>query len=715
MRDDTMTTTQGNATRPAASGLGAGTRVCAIFLAGVSAALLPLAAVRASDTVAAAVTPINERLGLRASTPFALVVAPDGGVATAGYRFDVPIDGVTRSLVLAPFSNRAPDFSVEAQVADGSYQRVDVGPPKTLRGTVSGLEGSSAAGVLGEDGLRALILMPDDTRLWIQPAPELAVAGGADHVLYRGDDVLPTGATCGTKVTEPFAADDTGAIAGTIAGSGTISIAELAADADFDYFTNYGDAALVGDEIESIVNLINIQYERDVQIRHVITRIIVRTSEPNVYSRTCSGGSNDGGYCSGNDDCPDGVCPSDVNADTLLRLFRTQWDTEHTQIHRDVAQLFTGKHMMGSAIGVAWMPSDGVTTICGMEASSNHGYSVVTANCAGCDTMATRTDLSAHELGHNWGAAHCDCPTWTMNPYITEANRFHPIYSIPSIVAYRDTRTCLDQGDELLRLILSVERTSLSEGDTLQLTAEADFLLGPNQDVTADTVWTVQPPEAGTVDGSGVFTPGNVNGSLCVTVSATYTANGIEKSSRTSFTLFDAELPLAVTSADPPYAAIDARQPTDPNGLNPVGWDRVTITLNGDICTPSVFDFDVTSTGAIQPAPQVLTVSAISPSTYTLRLTDSIEPGAWTDITHIDTGATTRVGYLPADVNGDGTAGAADILDLIDALNNVGPQRQIWSMDIDRSGVAGAPDILALIDLLNGAGGFDPWNNVTLP
>ena len=51
-------------------------------------------------------------------------------------------------------------------------------------------------------------------------------------------------------------------------------------------------------------------------------------------------------------------------------------------------------------------------------------------------------DLSAHELGHLWGAFHCDCPGWTMNPSITCANRFIQ-GSIDAIVAHRDSRQCL--------------------------------------------------------------------------------------------------------------------------------------------------------------------------------------------------------------------------------------------------------------------------------
>ena len=43
------------------------------------------------------------------------------------------------------------------------------------------------------------------------------------------------------------------------------------------------------------------------------------------------------------------------------------------------------------------------------------------------------TDLSAHELGHNWNAPHFTC-----------ANSFHPSLTQPIIEAFRSSRTCLN-------------------------------------------------------------------------------------------------------------------------------------------------------------------------------------------------------------------------------------------------------------------------------
>ncbi len=102
-------------------------------------------------------------------------------------------------------------------------------------------------------------------------------------------------------------------------------------------------------------------------------------------------------------------------------------------------------------------------------------------------------------------------------------------------------------------------------------------------------------------------------------------------------------------------------------------------------------------------------------NTATLKFDMRIPLGHWTIITHNASGFAARIGALPADVSGDRTSGPVDILDLIDFLNEAGPDLEIWQTDIDRSGEANPADILTEIDLFNGAGCFDEWNGATLP
>lgn len=164
-----------------------------------------------------------------------------------------------------------------------------------------------------------------------------------------------------------------------------------------------------------------------------------------------------------------------------------------------------------------------------------------------------------------------------------------------------------------------------------------------------------------------------------------------------------------IVSAFPPNDAIDARQTNtlaDPG--TPQGMTSIDLTLGAGCDGVVVDDFVVTEDGG-----DGTPVNAASWDGATLTFDAAIEPGAWTVVT---LGATsTRVGYLPADVNNDGTAAAGDVLALIDFLNG-NTSLELYQTDIDRSGVAGASDVLRAIDLLNGVDGvWDSWNLQSLP
>jgi hypothetical protein len=79
-----------------------------------------------------------------------------------------------------------------------------------------------------------------------------------------------------------------------------------------------------------------------VGITHKITTIIVRTSASQPYTST--------------------------DPNTLLDQFRVQWTTNHGNVTRDIAHLFTGKELDGSVIGIAWL---------GVVCNSSYGYGLV--------------------------------------------------------------------------------------------------------------------------------------------------------------------------------------------------------------------------------------------------------------------------------------------------------------------------------------------------
>ena len=268
-------------------------------------------------------------------------------------------------------------------MADGSLVEVEPEPVRTLRGTVVGLEGSAVAASLEADGLHARIFLSEDEQYWLEPVASRVPRAGPNHyVIYDNDDIIAPQKTCGLDALEIAPGDRgaSGTVRHTRAGAcGTgLCISELAVDADFEYYQDYNSSVPdVTSRIDSVINAVNVQYERDVDITHVITTIIIRTAEPDPYTHT--------------------------DATQLLFQFRSHWLANHGNVQRDTVQLFTGRSLAGSTIGIAWLDA-----IC-----TDLGFSVVQSDYNG--NFGCTTDLTAHELGHNWGADHCSCSTYTMN------------------------------------------------------------------------------------------------------------------------------------------------------------------------------------------------------------------------------------------------------------------------------------------------------------
>ncbi len=161
---------------------------------------------------------------------------------------------------------------------------------------------------------------------------------------------------------------------------------------------------------------------------------------------------------------------------------------------------------------------------------------------------------------------------------------------------------------------------------------------------------------------------------------------------------------------------IDARQPHPVD--DPTGWQGIdVIVVAGPPQIPPAC-WTLCETDELGVIPNNILQVIEDNGTYTLRLERIITPGAVTSLSYDRTPFATLIAH-PGNVNGDSTAGAVDILALIDCLNDVDPARNCpWgdaSQDIDRSGAFAPADILGLIDLLNGAGAYDAWLGTSLP
>ena len=199
-------------------------------------------------------------------------------------------------VALTPRSVLTRDFRLLEDVGLGLQRQVAYEAPATFRGEVSGAQTGSAAITWLEDGAWGRIQLDDGVSWWIQPAVDM-VPGVDDarlHVLYRGDDVIEIGARCGTDDL-PHAGHVGGfsskpadpPTSNASAGSDPPFIAELACDADFEYYQDYGSSSTsVMNRITSVINTMNLQYESEVGIEHQITTILVRTTSNDPYTST---------------------------------------------------------------------------------------------------------------------------------------------------------------------------------------------------------------------------------------------------------------------------------------------------------------------------------------------------------------------------------------------------------------------------------------------
>ncbi len=328
------------------------------------------------------------------------------------------VDRKAVRLNLTPNSIRDPIYALREQLADGSWRIVDPGPETTYTGTIASERDGYAAGSWTDEGFLGCVSFSDGEKQWVQPLADfLPGADPALHVVYRGVDTLCEG-FCGMP-DAPVAAQPEGTAAPRGGCGGSVCVAQLACDADFEYYTARGSSShATQDRIIAIINVMNHQYVRDVQITHVITTVLVRTAEPDPYTSNIS--------------------------DTLVCQVVTEWTNNQGAIVRDVAKLFTGRDISGSVIGQATnfaqiCDNDGFCT----SGLDNGAYCYSQSDFSA--TFACQTDLAAHEIGHLWGAHHCSCPNSTMNPSITCTNTFNNSGGLTpgEIDAHADSIACL--------------------------------------------------------------------------------------------------------------------------------------------------------------------------------------------------------------------------------------------------------------------------------
>lgn len=335
----------------------------------------------------------------------------------ASFRVPLVLGGTPATLDLTRHSLRASNFRVRVDAGGGRLRDVPAPAVSTYRGQVVGQPESVVAASLVNGAMTATVRLQDGDMWHVQARRAMdPSARPAEHLVYTSDDLLPLDLSCGTiddggdRIAPIFRAARS---AGAASAAETVHLTEIAFDADFEFYErNNSSATDTVLDIEAVMNAVDAIYRSSFMIGHEITEVIVRTVEPDPYDAT--------------------------DPYTLLDQFRGHWNAAHADLPRDVAHLMTGKNLDGSIIGLAW-----VAEVCG-----DRGYGLSQSRFSA--NFARRTALTAHELGHNWSARHCngdaDCAimcsfiagcTGTLDAFGASASA--------EILAYRDFgASCVD-------------------------------------------------------------------------------------------------------------------------------------------------------------------------------------------------------------------------------------------------------------------------------
>ena len=292
------------------------------------------------------------------------------------------LDGRPAAVTLDPVDLRAASFVVRV----AGRPDAPGAAPRTYRGLLHRPEGPThrvAASRL-DDGLHLLALDGAGRRFALEPVARRLPDAPADlHAWYALADADPVEGRCADGTS--LASLDAGA-AGANAGEGTADTGgdvlplgepvpvfadtEVAYEVDVTWTLTLGSEIAALGDVEQLNNSVSLIYEQELGIRYLVSGLVLGVQLPGPYDTN--------------------------NHEVLLARLADQWNAFHDDIPRDVAHLLTARDIVGSVVGAA-----NLATVCKRKRA--YGF----AQTAGL-VFAGRVGLTAHELGHNWDASHCN-------------------------------------------------------------------------------------------------------------------------------------------------------------------------------------------------------------------------------------------------------------------------------------------------------------------
>ena len=295
-------------------------------------------------------------------------------------------------LQLVQHDLRALNYRAEEVVDGGTVRSVDMGPVRTYRGAVSGMEDAEARFTIDDEKIEGVIITPGEFYYFEPLRNYMSGADKSDYIAYSSADVIAGAhgacATLDSKLKSEFQKFD--GDAHQILQATSNRQAEIATEADNEYVNFFGGSAAANAEILSIMNQVDGVYRQQLGVTFSVT-----------YQHTWAGTDP---Y-------------SATAADQMLYEFTNYWNANMASQPRDLAHMWTNRPMEGNIAGVAWF-----STVC-VDVAHSYGLSLRMAD-------AYKYSIAAHEIGHNFGANHPDdqgvtsCSDTIMNSVVGNSFTF---------------------------------------------------------------------------------------------------------------------------------------------------------------------------------------------------------------------------------------------------------------------------------------------------